>query len=72
MRGDKKGYVIIQTFNPEHYAIRLTEHHDYLAFYEQEMKIRKQLKYPPYVYLCSIRFSGKDSSYLLQEAMKRN
>ena len=33
------------------------------------MKIRKTLKYPPYYYLCNIRISGKDASYILDEAL---
>lgn len=69
-RSEKNGEVIIQTFNPEHYAITYAGKHDYLSFYKQEMYIRRQLKYPPYYYLCNIRISGKDSSYLLEESTK--
>ena len=54
-RSNKEGSVIIQTFNPDHYAIELTKRHDYLSFYKKEMDIRRRLKYPPYYYLCSIR-----------------
>ena len=69
-RSTKTGSVIIQTFNPEHYAINLCKNHDYLSFYKQEMMIRRSLKYPPYYYICNIRVSGKDSSYILREALK--
>ena len=69
-RSDREGVVVIQTFNPDHYAISLAGKHDYMSFYQQEMLIRKQLKYPPYYYLCNIRISGKDAHYLLEEAMK--
>lgn len=69
-RSEKEGMVIIQTFNPDHYAIALTKKHDYFSFYQREMQIRKQLQYPPYVYICAIRLSGKDSTYVLQEAVK--
>ena len=69
-RSQKEGEVIIQTYNPNHYAISLTKNHDYLGFYKQEMNIRKALKYPPYFYICNIRISGKDSSYILSEALK--
>ena len=69
-RCDKNGKVIIQTFNPDHYAISFVKKHDYLSFYEKEMSIRKQLKYPPYFYLCNVRVSGKDSSYVFGEAIK--
>ena len=69
-RSSKTGSVIIQTFNPEHYAISLCKNHDYLSFYKQEMMIRRDLKYPPYYYICNIRISGKDASYILGEALK--
>ena len=69
-RAEKSGSVIIQTFNPEHYAINLCKYHDYMSFYEKEMTIRKNLKYPPYYYICNIRVSGKDASYILGEALK--
>ena len=69
-RSTKTGSVIIQTFNPEHYAISLCKNHDYLSFYKQEMMIRRDLKYPPYFYICNIRVSGKDASYILKEALK--
>lgn len=69
-RSEKNGEVIIQSFNPDHYAILYAGNHDYLSFYKQEMFIRRQLKYPPYYYLCNIRISGKDVSYLLEESLK--
>lgn len=69
-RSTKEGEVIIQTFNPMHYAIQYTKHHDYLGFYKQEMQVRKTLGYPPFYYLCYIKLSGKDAEYLFQEALK--
>ncbi len=59
-RGDKKGKVLIQTFNPEHYAITYAKNHDYLGFYKQEMSIRRTLGYSPYYFLTSIKISSKD------------
>lgn len=49
-RAAKKGEVIIQTYNPEHYAIRLARHHDYEGFYKREMTLRHQGGYPPYYF----------------------
>ena len=69
-RSDREGIVVIQTFNPNHYAIALTKKHDYFSFYKYEMNIRRQLKYPPYFYLCNLKISGKDSSAVLNEALK--
>ncbi|MBR6113107.1 MAG: primosomal protein N', partial [Bacilli bacterium] len=59
-RGEKSGKVIIQTFNPDHYAINCVKSHDYVNFYEKEMSIRHRLGYPPYYYLTSIKIASKD------------
>ncbi len=69
-RSDKEGQVIIQTFNPDHYAIQYTKNHDYIGFYNKEMFIRRELKYPPFYYICYIRISGKDSKYIFDESNK--
>jgi len=54
-RGTLPGEVIIQTFNPTHYAINLAKTHDYLSFFKEEMSIRRKLGYPPYYYLVTIK-----------------
>ncbi len=69
-RSKRVGEVIIQTFNPEHYAIQYTKNHDYIGFYNKEMNIRRELKYPPYYYICYIRISGKDKDIVQSEANK--
>ena len=69
-RSEKTGEVIIQTFNPEHYAIEFAKKHDYLGFYNKEMEMRKILKYPPFYFLCYIKISGKDPNYIFGEANK--
>lgn len=69
-RSDKEGEVVIQTFNPEHYAIQYTKRHDYLGFYNKEMSIRRELKYPPYYYICYVKISGKDNKYIYEESLK--
>ena len=69
-RSEKSGEVIIQTYNPGHYAINFVKHHDYLGFYEKEMGYRRILKYPPYFYICLIRISGKDYNYVYNESLK--
>ena len=69
-RNDKEGSVIIQTNNPDHYAICYAQNNDYIGFYNEEMKVRKILKYPPYYYLCHIRIRGKDNNYVSNESNK--
>lgn len=56
-RADKKGQVIIQTFNPDNYAIRLAQAHDYDQFFATEMNIRAQAGYPPYFYTVKLMAS---------------
>lgn len=42
------GKVIVQTYNPDHYAIAAASRHDYHAFYEREISFRRELGYPPF------------------------
>lgn len=69
-RGEKNGSVIIQTFNPEHYAIILASKHDYIDFFKQEMEVRRKLSYPPYYYLIYIKVIGKDYNKISIESNK--
>jgi primosomal protein N' (replication factor Y) len=54
------GEVILQTFQPEHYAIQAASRHDYRAFYQQELKYRRQLGYPPFAHLARLEFRHRD------------
>ncbi len=65
-RGVDRGKVIIQTFNPGHYAIESAKKHDYKSFYDHEINLREMLGYPPFGYLACIRFSGsgKDATQI--------
>ena len=64
------GEVIIQGFNVSHYSIIYAKDNDYDSFYNEEMKIRKTLKYPPYYNLCLIKVSGKNYDEVYKEANK--
>ncbi|MEK7827886.1 MAG: primosomal protein N', partial [Thermodesulfobacteriota bacterium] len=57
-RGDQPGRVVIQTFNPNHYAIRRAQEHDYVGFYEDELPLRRELGYPPFSRLIGLHFSS--------------
>ena len=65
-----KGEVIIQGFNVDHYSMLCAKNNDYEKFYNEEMKIRKTLKYPPYYNLCLIKVSGKNYDNVFYEANK--
>lgn len=53
-RGERPGRVVIQTFHPDHYAIRAALEHDDRAFAEEEMRFRKVFHYPPYTRLVQV------------------
>ena len=53
-RGDMPGRVIIQTLNPDHYAIRFAAEQDYPGFYRKEIEFRKWLRYPPFAALANV------------------
>ena len=59
-RGDHKGRVMIQTFNPDHYVIQTAVNHDFNLFFEKEKKIRQQLRYPPFSNLACLKLQGSD------------
>src|SRR3989338_2147109 len=59
-RGDTKGDVIMQTYNPEHYAIKSAKEYDFIGFYNQEGGLREALSYPPYTKMVSFRIEGRN------------
>jgi primosomal protein N' (replication factor Y) len=61
-RGDQKGRVIVQTFNPDHYAVITARDHDYQGFFEKERELREQLGYPPFSYLACLRLQGNNKN----------
>lgn len=61
-RANKQGEVLIQTFNPDHYAIRYAQANDYEGFFKREMALRHQASYPPYYYTVRIMASHPDEA----------
>ncbi|NBO90821.1 MAG: primosomal protein N' [Planctomycetia bacterium] len=59
-RGPRGGCVYVQTFNPEHPAIRLAATHDYALFVAEELEHRREHAYPPYQRLARIIVRGMD------------
>ena len=53
-RGETPGKVILQTFYPEHYAIKFAQQHDYRSFYDKEIRYRKWMHYPPFTALANV------------------
>ncbi len=57
-RGGKRGRALIQTYSPEHYVINLAARQNYPAFYDEEIKLREAMLYPPFCDIVSIGFSS--------------
>jgi primosomal protein N' (replication factor Y) len=75
-RGAQSGYVYIQTWQPEHPAITLAAHHDYLTFAYEEMQQRKAHNYPPFqrmarlIVRCKEEKAGNDYADRLADAFR--
>ena len=63
-RGNEKGNVIIQTYNPDNYAIEYAKTQNFDLFYNTEISIRKELKYPPFCDIIVINMSSKNKNDL--------
>ncbi len=66
-RSDKKGEVIIQTFNPDHYAVQYAARQNFDFFSERESEQRELFGFPPYVKMARIVFSCKNEKKLMSE-----
>lgn len=59
-RGEKNGEVVLQVYDPGHYAVQCAARQDYETFFYQEMKFRHAGQYPPYTYLAALTVSSRD------------
>lgn len=57
-RAEKQGRAVIQTYTPEHPAVVLAKEHDYVSFYNGEIRTRQAMYYPPFCQMVGISFSG--------------
>jgi len=69
-RKDIPGRVFIQTFLPQHYAIMASKKHDYISFYNLEIKFREELKLPPHRHLIQIILTGRVEKDVLKKALE--
>lgn len=67
-RGPLGGQVIIQTYSPDHYAVRAAARYDYQGLYNQEIEYRRQLRYPPFSQLASMIFTHRNDNSCQKEA----
>ena len=68
-RGAKSGEVFVQSFLPHHYAIDCAARKAEDQFYEQELKLRRILRFPPFARLAAVIVSGEDEDLVRGEAI---
>ncbi|MDD6763749.1 MAG: primosomal protein N' [Clostridiales bacterium] len=69
-RGQKGGRAIIQTYDPDNFAIRLVKEHDYLTFYNKTCAERRAMWYPPFSEMICIRFTDTDNERTRRAAFR--
>ena len=60
-RGETKGKVIMQTYNPDHFIIQAARQQDFLDFFQNEAPFRKALMYPPFSRMIQLKISGNNA-----------
>jgi len=67
-RGETEGECVIQTYNPDNYAITCAAASDFISFYENEAAVRKGLFYPPFSKMIKISFAHPEETLILETA----
>jgi primosomal protein N' (replication factor Y) len=65
-RGSLPGIVLIQTINPDHYAVRMAAAQDYTAFYEKELAFRRAMSYPPFTAMANVLVRSEKNELALR------
>jgi primosomal protein N' (replication factor Y) len=69
-RKEKRGKVIIQTANPDHWLIQLIQEHNYQEFYKQEIIERQNFFYPPFYKMIAITLKHKDENQVTRASIE--
>lgn len=69
-RGDQPGEVIMQSYDPEHPALRAAAAQDFEIFYAREARERRELAYPPFGHLVEVEVSGKGAERVYKGGMR--
>ncbi len=64
-RGELAGRVLVESYHPEHYAIQHAARQDYPAFFEQEVRFRRLMHYPPFAALANVVVRDRDLERVL-------
>ncbi|MCQ6560353.1 primosomal protein N' [Paenibacillus mendelii] len=69
-RHELPGEVVVQTYNPDHYAIQTAQQHNYASFIQEELRHRRYMSYPPYCRLILITLSHEQLPLVIAEGEK--
>lgn len=67
---NRRGHVVLQTYNPDHPSIEYTLNHDFEGFAEHDLAFRAALNYPPHGRLAALKFAGPDLAVVERSAQK--
>ena len=67
-RGDRPGRAVIQAYTPDSPVLSYAASQDYKGFYQQEISLRKALRYPPFADVCQAVFTGRDPARAMAAA----
>jgi len=70
-RGDKKGNVFIQTFEPENFIINAAKNNDYNLFLNEELKLRKEFAFPPFINIMNICMISRNEEHVNKIALEK-
>lgn len=59
-RDKDQGKVVIQSYNPDHFSIQYSKDHDYINFYNEELRLRRAFLYPPFARLYTLSIKARD------------
>lgn len=69
-RGDEKGQVVVQTYDPENYILQFAVNYDYENFYKNEIAIRKSASFPPFAMIVRVMVTGEDEKKCVETLKK--
>jgi len=70
-RGIYSGRAVVQTYNPNYYAIKFAAQHDYNGFYDSEIRYRREFAYPPFNRMVRLVYNHSSESKCYEEAERR-
>ncbi|MBR5315400.1 MAG: primosomal protein N', partial [Firmicutes bacterium] len=67
-RGDEEGLVVVQSYTPDNFALTTAANHDYESFFQQEIRMRMYMDYPPFTDLMLVEFTSENEALALHTA----